>query len=285
MENFEGFEIVEAKKGMTKLIINGEKVNVLTLPYPSEKRLNDAFEAETDEDRQKTYSQKIGQIFRDLQEDFEEDSINIAVSHLFVVGGESSDSERPIQLGGSLLVERKDLPDKANYVALGHLHKPQKASELGCSYYSGSPLQYSKSERVYVKGAKIVEIHPNEKPKLEDIMFNNYKPIELFKCRGVQEALDICEQNRGRSMWSYFEIKTDEIISQEDIKAMKKNLADIIEIKPVITYQQEEKTVDLKTKSMAELFRDFYTFNKGVEPKGELMDMFMKIAGEEGGEE
>ena len=270
---------------MTKLIINGEKVNVLTLPYPSEKRLNDAFEAETDEDRQKTYSQKIGQIFRDLQEDFEEDSINIAVSHLFVVGGESSDSERPIQLGGSLLVERKDLPDKANYVALGHLHKPQKASELGCSYYSGSPLQYSKSERVYVKGAKIVEIHPNEKPKLEDIMFNNYKPIELFKCRGVQEALDICEQNRGRSMWSYFEIKTDEIISQEDIKAMKKNLADIIEIKPVITYQQEEKTVDLKTKSMAELFRDFYTFNKGVEPKGELMDMFMKIAGEEGGEE
>ena len=72
-------------------------------------------------------------------------------------------------------------------------------------------------------------------------MFNNYKPIESFKCRGVQEALDICEQNRGRR-WSYFEIKTDEVISQEDIKAMKKNLADIIEIKPVITYQQEEKT-------------------------------------------
>lgn len=282
---FEGFEIVEAKEGMTKIIINGEKVNVLTLPYPSEKRLNDAFEAETDEDRQKTYSQKVGQIFKNLQEDFDKDSINIAVSHLFVVGGESSDSERPIQLGGSLLVERKDLPDKANYVALGHLHKQQKASELGCSYYSGSPLQYSKSERVYAKGAKLVEIHPNEKPKLEDIMFNNYKPIELFKCRGVQEALDICEQNRGRSMWSYFEIKTDEIISQEDIKAMKKNLADIIEIKPVITYQQEEKTVDLKTKSMAELFRDFYTFNKGVEPKGEVMDMFMKVAGEERGDE
>ena len=89
----------------------------------------------------------------------------------------------------------------------------------------------------------------------------------------------------GKKYVVLFEIKTDEIISQEDIKAMKKNLADIIEIKPVITYQQEEKTVDLKTKSMAELFRDFYTFNKGVEPKGELMDMFMKIAGEEGGEE
>lgn len=281
---FEGFEIIEAKRGITKIILNGEKVNILTLPYPSEKRLNEAFEAKSDEDRQKTYSQKIGSIFKDLQEDFDDESINIAISHIFVVGGESSDSERPIQLGGSLLVERKDLPDKADYVALGHLHKSQKASELGCSYYSGSPLQYSKSERMYTKGAKIIEIHPNEKPKIEDIMFNNYKPIELFKCKGIEEALNICEENKGRSMWSYFEIKTDEVISQEDIKTMKKNLNDIIEIKPVITYQQEENTIDLKTKSMPELFRDFYKFNKGVEPKGELMDMFMKIAGEEGGE-
>lgn len=282
---FDGFEIVEAKECMTKIIINGEKINLLTLPYPSEKRLNEAFEVSNDKDRQKTYSQKVGDIFRNLQKDFDDESINITVSHLFVVGGESSDSERPIQLGGSLLVERKDLANESDYIALGHLHKPQKASELGCSYYSGSPLQYSKSERVYSKGAKIVEISPGQKPKIEDIMFKNYKPIELFKCRGIQEALDISDDNKGRDIWSYFEIKTDEIISQEDIKYMKKNMKDIIEIKPIMSYQQEERTIDLNTKSMAELFKDFYIFNKGVEPKGEVMDMFMKIAGEEGGEE
>lgn len=282
---FNGFKIVDAKKGMTKIIINGEKINLLTLPYPSEKRLNDAFEVKSDEDRQKTYSQKIGEIFRELQENFDEDSINITVSHIFVVGGESSDSERPIQLGGSLLVERKDLPNKSDYIALGHLHKPQKASEIGFAYYSGSPLQYSKSERIYTKGAKIVEINKGEKPKIEDIMFKNYKPIELFKCNGIQEALEISDKNKDRDIWSYFEIKTDEVINQEDIKYMKKNMPDIIEIKPIISYQQEERVIDLKTKSMAELFRDFYIFNKGVEPKGDVMDMFMKIAGQEGGDE
>ena len=44
---YEGFEIVEAKEGCLKLIINGEKATIITLPYPSEKRLNEAIEAET----------------------------------------------------------------------------------------------------------------------------------------------------------------------------------------------------------------------------------------------
>ena len=78
-----------------------------------------------------------------MEENFEEDSINIAVSHLFVSGGDPSDSERQIQLGGSLVVDKHDLPQKAQYTALGHLHKPQKASERLNVYYSGSPLQYS----------------------------------------------------------------------------------------------------------------------------------------------
>ncbi len=134
----------------------------------------------------------------------------------------------------------------------------------------------------YQQEEKTVDLKTKSMAELFRDFYTFNKGVEP---KGDVEALDICEQNRGRSMWSYFEIKTDEVISQEDIKAMKKNLADIIEIKPVITYQQEEKTVDLKTKSMAELFRDFYTFNKGVEPKGDVMDMFMKIAGEEGGEE
>lgn len=33
---------------------------------------------------------------------------------------------------------------------------------------------------------------------------------------------------------------------------------------------------------MAELFREFYSFSKGVEPKGELMDLFLDIISEEG---
>ena len=282
---YKGFEITEAGRRYLKLKIGGEKATIITLPYPSEKRLNDAIRNVDDENElQKNYSNKVGDIFRKLEENFEEDSINIAVSHLFVSGGDPSDSERQIQLGGSLVVDKHDLPQKAQYTALGHLHKPQKASERLNVYYSGSPLQYSVKERIYAKGANIVEIHANETPVVEQVYFNNYKPIEVFKCDGIEEALKVCEENKDRDIWSYFEIKTDEVISQENIKKMKEYLKDIIEIKPIITSHYEEENIDLKEKSMAQLFNDFYKFKEKCEPRGELMDLFLNIVSEEGEE-
>ena len=270
-----GKSFVEAVAGESNLVLTGT----------SEKRLNDAIRNVDDENElQKNYSNKVGDIFRKLEENFEEDSINIAVSHLFVSGGDPSDSERQIQLGGSLVVDKHDLPQKAQYTALGHLHKPQKASERLNVYYSGSPLQYSVKERIYAKGANIVEIHANETPVVEQVYFNNYKPIEVFKCDGIEEALKVCEENKDRDIWSYFEIKTDEVISQENIKKMKEYLKDIIEIKPIITSHYEEENIDLKEKSMAQLFNDFYKFKEKCEPRGELMDLFLNIVSEEGEE-
>ena len=280
---YNGYEIVEAKEGYMKLDIKGEKVCMITLPYPSEKRLNDAIRGvESEEELQKTYSSKIGDIFRKLEENFEEDSINIAVSHLFVCGGDSSDSERQIQLGGSLVVDKHDLPQKSQYTALGHLHKPQKVSERLNVYYSGSPLQYSVKENMYAKGANIVEIHAKENTVITPIYFNNYKPIEIFKCDGIEKALKVCEENKDRDIWSYFEIKTEEVISQDNIKKMKSYLKDIVEIKPIITSEYEENNIDVKEKSMAQLFNDFYKFKEKCEPRGELMDLFLNIVSEEG---
>lgn len=280
---YKGFEIIEAKEGCLKIDINKEKATIITLPYPSEKRLNEAIgNPSSDEEAQQTYSQRVGQIFRELEENFENDTINIAVSHIFVVGGEETESERPIQLGGSLLVEKKDLPTKAQYIALGHLHKPQKASQRLNAYYSGSPIQYSKDERSYAKGANIVDIKAGEKPIIQSIYFKNYKPIEVFKCNGVEEAIKVCEDNKERDIWSYFEIKTEHIINQSEIKKMKELLNDIIEIRPIIISEDTEEEIDIKEKSMGELFKEFYSFSTGLEPRGELMDLFLNIINEEG---
>ena len=280
---YKGFEIIEAKEGCLKIDINGERATIITLTYPSEKRLNEAIgNPSNDDEAQQTYSQRVGEIFRELESNFEDDTINIAVSHIFVVGGEETDSERPIQLGGSLLVEKKDLPTKAQYIALGHLHKPQKASHRLNAYYSGSPLQYSKDERSYAKGANIVDIKAGETPIIQSIYFKNYKPIEVFKCNGVEEAIKICEDNKDRDIWSYFEIKTEHVINQSEIKQMKDLLDDIIEIRPIITSEYEEEEIDVKEKSMGELFKEFYQFSTGLEPRGELMDLFLDIISEEG---
>ncbi|HBS06273.1 MAG TPA: hypothetical protein DEA96_14995 [Leptospiraceae bacterium] len=67
---------------------------------------------------------------------------NVLIAHLFATGGSTSDSERAF-VGASGEVNIS-LLDQFDYVALGHLHRPQKVSQF--AYYSGSPLAYSFSE-------------------------------------------------------------------------------------------------------------------------------------------
>ncbi|MGB9809167.1 MAG: metallophosphoesterase family protein, partial [Caldanaerobacter sp.] len=127
--DFGSFKVLNSGEGFFEVEIKGERAVVIALPYPSEKRLNEIFsESIEEEERQKSYSERVGELFKELSKNYREDTINIAVSHIYVAGGEEAGSERPIQLGGSFTMELKHLPEKAQYIALGHLHKPQRIS-------------------------------------------------------------------------------------------------------------------------------------------------------------
>ncbi|MCB2310513.1 exonuclease SbcCD subunit D [Clostridium tagluense] len=284
--NFEmehDFEIIESDEGYLELRIRGEKAVIITLPYPSEKRLNEVLSMGlTDEDRQKSYSDRIGQLFEKLSTKYREDTVNLVVSHLYVMGGEESGSERSIQLGGSLSVSPLKFPENAQYSALGHLHRPQKVpGTKGKIRYSGSPIQYSKSEINYSKGAYLVEVKAGQEAEISQLLFRNYKPIEVWKCSSVEEALEKCIAESQRNIWVYLEIKTKEIISTEHIKEMKKNRRDIVSIQPILEglEREEDLAESLREKSMEELFSEYFIKEKsGLEPSKELMELFLSIA-------
>ena len=282
------FEIIESGEGYLELSIRGEAAVIITLPYPSEKRLNEVLSIGIDdEERQKSYSDRIGQLFETLSSKYREDTVNLAVSHLYAMGGEESGSERSIQLGGSLSVSPSIFPINAQYSALGHLHRPQKVpGTMGKIRYSGSPIQYSKSEINYSKGAYLVEVKAGMEAEVSQLLFRNYKPIEVWKCNSVEEALEKCKVDSARNIWVYLEIKTKEIISTEHIKEMKRNRRDIVSIQPILEgLDREEDLVDsLREKSMEELFKEYFIKEKaGLEPSKELMDLFLSIAIEEEG--
>ncbi|GAA0913413.1 exonuclease SbcCD subunit D [Nonomuraea longicatena] len=79
----------------------------------------------------------------------------VVLAHAFVVGGEASDSERDISVGGVAHVPLSAF-DGVDYVALGHLHGRQRMSAT--VRYSGSPLAYSFSETRQLKGSWLVEV-------------------------------------------------------------------------------------------------------------------------------
>jgi exonuclease SbcD len=82
---------------------------------------------------------------------------SVVLAHAFVGGAEPSESERDICVGG---VDRvpEAVFDGVDYVALGHLHRPQ--SLTGRMRYSGSPLPYSFGEAGHDKQAWLVDLGP-----------------------------------------------------------------------------------------------------------------------------
>ncbi|WP_188187458.1 exonuclease SbcCD subunit D [Nonomuraea sp. SYSU D8015] len=80
---------------------------------------------------------------------------SVVLAHCFVTGGQASDSERDISVGGVAHVPLRAF-DGVDYVALGHLHGRQRMSET--VRYSGSPLAYSFSEAGHVKGSWLVTL-------------------------------------------------------------------------------------------------------------------------------
>ncbi|MFB8270606.1 exonuclease SbcCD subunit D [Streptomyces sp. NPDC055955] len=80
---------------------------------------------------------------------------SVVLAHAFVTGGEASDSERDITVGGVAAVP-SGVFDGVDYVALGHLHGSQIISER--VRYSGSPLPYSFSEADHHKSMWLVDL-------------------------------------------------------------------------------------------------------------------------------
>jgi exonuclease SbcD len=83
---------------------------------------------------------------------------SVAIAHAFVAGGEASDSERDISVGGVSLVPTSVF-DGLDYVALGHLHGRAVLTET--IRYSGSPLAYSFSETGHLKGSWLLDLGPS----------------------------------------------------------------------------------------------------------------------------
>ncbi len=90
---------------------------------------------------------------------------NVFVGHAFVIGGQTSDSERTLSVGGSGCVSA-ELFSSFHYTALGHLHSPD-AIHHPTIHYSGSLLKYSFSEARQKKSINIVEMNEDGSFTLE----------------------------------------------------------------------------------------------------------------------
>ncbi|MFD5783817.1 exonuclease SbcCD subunit D [Streptomyces sp. NPDC126933] len=109
---------------------------------------------------------------------------SVVLAHAFVAGGDPSDSERDITVGGVAAVPAGIFAG-VDYVALGHLHGSQALTER--VRYAGSPLAYSFSETAHRKTMWLVELGPEGEIEAERI--DCPVPRALARIRGRLDAL------------------------------------------------------------------------------------------------
>jgi DNA repair protein SbcD/Mre11 len=103
---------------------------------------------------------------------------SVVLAHGWVTGGQASESERDIRVGGVGDVPAS-LFDGFSYVALGHLHGQQKIADH--LRYSGSPLPYSFSEAHHKKGTWLVELGDDGKLAVERVPAPVYKRLSQLR--------------------------------------------------------------------------------------------------------
>ena len=210
-----------------------------------------------------------------INEELNNEEVNILIAHGYVtmkreeaIDGnnhsyevaelETSESERPLSIGGTDLIDGNIFKD-FDYVALGHLHGRQRIGSDNMRY-SGSLLKYSFSE---VKQKKSVPVLNIEDKKI-DIDLKDLKPIrDLRIIKGNIE--DLIEEGRNieDGKEDYIQaILTDDgelMNPMEKLRAVYKNTMLITrERKKASPEESKSLKGEIRKKSKLDLFKDFY---------------------------
>ena len=131
---------------------------------------------------------------------------NVLVTHQFVTGAEQCESEE-LSVGGADNVDASVFAP-FDYVALGHLHGPQRVGS-DTIRYCGTPLKYSFSEKDHVKSVTVVELEEKGTVHVRTLPLT---PLhDLRQIRGSYEELTLREKYLGTAVEDYLHVVlTDE---------------------------------------------------------------------------
>ena len=169
-----------------------------------------------------------------------------------------------------------------DYVALGHIHSPQKVGKETIRY-AGSPLKYSLSEVRNEKSVPLITISGKEEIRIELIPL---KPVrDLRHIKGpMKELLD--KKNSESTDDFIYATLTDEDIIGDAMGIFQQTYPNTVRIDYDNSHTRELEQVDIsriaENKSFAELIGDFYRLIYGCEMTEEEMEVMRSAAREAG---
>lgn len=216
---------------------------------------------------------------------------HVLIAHGVVVGDEpleKTDSERELTIGGTEFWQSSALKG-FDYVALGHLHRSQRA---GADYirYSGSLMPYSFSEEHHEKVILNVELNEKKQCMIETLVLHPVRPLKTIQGT-LKHLLEVPNEIADFQNAYLRVLLEDESSLIEPMQRLKNVFPYIMEMDYIhknkeyvsAIFSSEESNTAVKAMNSMQLFENFYLWSEGKVPN-EAMNRLMEQLFEELGE-
>ena len=169
-----------ASRGGTRIIETrcGETAVVAALPFASPGAWVSALDLVGEEASARSkYARMFELAVQDLCGTFQPDTVNLLMAHTHIEGAIFGESERRVHISEDWAASPEALPSTASYIALGHIHKPQKIEVPVPAYYAGSLLQMDFGEAGEEKTFLVVTASPGKPATVEHVPYEGGLPL------------------------------------------------------------------------------------------------------------
>ncbi len=169
-----------AARGGTRTVEthSGEKAVVAALPFASPGSWVSALDIAGEETSARIkYARTFERAVQDLCSPFRRDAVNILMAHTHIQGAVFGESERRVHIAEDWAALAESLPTHASYIALGHIHRPQRIEVPAPTYYAGSLLQMDFGEAGEEKTFIVIDVSPGQPATVEHIPYEGGLPL------------------------------------------------------------------------------------------------------------
>ena len=209
------------------------------------------------------YAERVSDILRALTAGMTPDTVNLVLSHLMVAGGVPGGGERTAHLF-DYSVPALSFPGHISYVALGHLHRPQKVPAPVPMWYSGSPLQLDFGEGEDRKAIVLVEAEPGLPVGITTRDLKGGRRLRTL--RGTLAQIEAMADKVGDA---YLRIELEEAARAGLADEVRAILPEAVEVRLAASLASESSSEVPQRlgRDPSELFRDYLGVKKVEDPR------------------
>jgi DNA repair protein SbcD/Mre11 len=260
---------------------DGDPLNVAVIPFAPSRQLVTAAElAGNETDARQRYADGFATIVERLCRQYRADSINLLMAHTHLQGAVLANSERQVHVGDDWAATPQVLPSNAHYIALGHIHRPQRIDAAAApAEYAGSPMQLDFGEIGQEKSFVFFDAKPRQPVHPERVPYRGARPLH-----GVRATLPELERDAARLRelgWLRVEVLLERRIP--DLNAVvRRMLPDAVSVQEVLPPPAAVlDVVHASGMSPSEAYRVYFESEHGHPAEDVLVDKFTSLYDEQ----